>query len=564
MDLTGFMNNSPMLKSQANNILALQNSLNFTSSHQDLSSYPIIGSQLFSGVNGTAGIINPALCQNPNFISSSLPELSGIKSEKSIEGSPDHSLASSIKYEPHTPRCNKGSNEDAEGVWSPDIEKAFQEALQAYPPCGRRKIILTDEGKMYGRNELIARYIREKTGKSRTRKQVSSHIQVLARKKSKEIQQQSKDSDARNQILQRYSSMSSAQIVNEDLKEKAIKRSRDSPPGSGLYYHKSDVPIKTECKTSPGNLSGQPPGIPTSGLNNMPFIKSEDGKLDFVHQIMNTTQASLNGYFPTSLQNVAFPPRTLSSIVDGSFGITRTTRPHPHVGSMETSRTSPATGAAATAPELRLKMLKFNGYMERTDRSWRHYFIDLNTETDFSDPNMERIDIEKIHDKFREFPSGEGSLKELFEAGPSSAFFLVKFWVDLNMPNSDPKASDIFYGHDNKYESKEKLHIKVSTKACSFGKGVVEKLQSVSPVAVDGRLIYDVEKSPLCEYMVSFIYKLKDLPDTKLMNNVLENFTVLQHVTDMETSETLLCVACVFEVSETSQSQYSIYRLVGQ
>ena len=34
-------------------------------------------------------------------------------------------------------------------------------------------------------------------------------------------------------------------------------------------------------------------------------------------------------------------------------------------------------------------MLKFNGYMERTDRSWRHYFIDLNTETDFNDPNME-------------------------------------------------------------------------------------------------------------------------------------------------------------------------------
>ena len=50
----------------------------------------------------------------------------------------------------------------------------------------------------------------------------------------------------------------------------------------------------------------------------------------------------------------------------------------------------------------------------------------------------------------------------------------------------------------------------------------------VTPVASDGRLIYDVDKSPLCEYMVSFIYKLKDLPDTKLMNNVLENFTVLQ------------------------------------
>lgn len=66
---------------------------------------------------------------------------------------------------------------DAASIWSSDVEEAFMEALRRIPHVGRRKI--TVQGRPCGRNELISEYIQRKTGKIRTRKQVSSHIQVL-------------------------------------------------------------------------------------------------------------------------------------------------------------------------------------------------------------------------------------------------------------------------------------------------------------------------------------------------------------------------------------------------
>lgn len=43
-----------------------------------------------------------------------------------------------------------------------------------------------------------------------------------------------------------------------------------------------------------------------------------------------------------------------------------------------------------------------------------------------------------------------------------------------------------------------------------------------------GRCVYRIHRSPMCEYMINFIHKLKHLPEKYMMNSVLENFTILQ------------------------------------
>ena len=44
----------------------------------------------------------------------------------------------------------------------------------------------------------------------------------------------------------------------------------------------------------------------------------------------------------------------------------------------------------------------------------------------------------------------------------------------------------------------------------------------------NGRFVYRIHRSPMCDYMITFIHKLKQLPEKYMMNSVLENFTILQ------------------------------------
>jgi len=82
-----------------------------------------------------------------------------------------------ISLTPLTSQRVYAAQKDSEQVWPEDVENAFMEAIRKIPILGRRKIVV--DKKPCGRNELIADFIFRRTGKQRSRKQVSSHIQVL-------------------------------------------------------------------------------------------------------------------------------------------------------------------------------------------------------------------------------------------------------------------------------------------------------------------------------------------------------------------------------------------------
>lgn len=216
-----------------------------------------------------------------------------------------------------------------------------------------------------------------------------------------------------------------------------------------------------------------------------------------------------------------------------------------------------------TIASSKLRMLEYSAFMEvqrDPDNYSKHLFVHIGqTNPSYSDPLLEAVDIRQIYDKF---PEKKGGLKELYEKGPQNAFFLVKFWADLNSSGM-PDGPGSFYGVSSQYGSLENMTITVSTKVCSFGKQVVEKVETEYARLEGGKCVYRIHRSPMCEYMINFIHKLKHLPEKYMMNSVLENFTILQVVTNRDTQETLLCIAFVFEVSTSEHgAQYHVYRLV--
>uniref|UniRef100_A0A1I7UA55 TEA domain-containing protein n=1 Tax=Caenorhabditis tropicalis TaxID=1561998 RepID=A0A1I7UA55_9PELO len=391
---------------------------------------------------------------------------------------------------------------DAEGVWSVDIDQAFQEALAIYPPCGRRKIIISDEGKMYGRNELIARYIKLRCGKTRTRKQVSSHIQVLARKKLRD--EQSKKKVDIPSLLQ-----------------------QSSPPG---------VKSPSAVVLPPSSATAVAAAAAIVPRSNYPTIVPKVEADQLSQQILLQSLPNLWSSFP---QTAGLPFMDLSQLV-----VQR--KPEP---ASTPEKAEPVVEQNKGISSSKLSLLGFSAYVHCNKTNVRTELVKI-------DNNLEKdhIDISLFYEKY------PALLKELFQGSEKKdVFFLAKCWANINVSDD---VQNCQYAVDSFYKSREKFQLKVSTMACSFGSQAVEKIEQYFPIEVDGSYSFMLNNSPMCDYMVKFIAELKKLNTIDTMNNVLENFTVLQIVTNSETDELLMVLCFVFEVSQEPEPSCSVYRLI--
>lgn len=379
------------------------------------------------------------------------------------------------------PSTNQSIADEAEGIWSADIEQSFLEALAIYPPCGRRKIILMEEGKMYGRNELVARYIKIRTGKTRSRKQVSSHLQVLAKRRSKEIQSLRNDKAAQKIILERLKQYTSAEIVSMNNEQIPDQSSSDDDQEE---TKKTPSPVKNLFEKT-RSIDDQ-----SSQLSKME-ISTKHAK--------NRSRCSSNTSSSSTSQT-----HSLAMIGDEHFRLYE-------INALAEIKRNPS----ATHPSLIYPKSEAYTSIHHHDLL-RLHANDIQMKTNSA---FETISIDQIFDKF---PRYDG-LKDLFESNPTGSFYLIKFWADVSLSSSSNNREESFFTSYT-YLSHVNRPIHLSTRLCSFGKQVLEKVETCEHPQRDQyeQFVYRFDRSPLCDYMVQFIQKLRSLPNAYLMNSVLE------------------------------------------
>ncbi|KAK9314237.1 TEA/ATTS domain family-domain-containing protein [Lipomyces starkeyi] len=178
--------------------------------------------------------VEPTSTEMVHTLSAPVVPSSNSQQQRQPSMATSQSLTELPAYMAYLARQRREHGDDGNSIWSPDVEEAFMEAIQKIPKVGRRKI--TVNGRPCGRNELISDYILRKTGKVRTRKQVSSHIQVL-----KHLLKE--DSEFMNLVSDTPSKSTSQRNIPLIFTSPTTTQESQAPSGFALPKHLSASPV---------------------------------------------------------------------------------------------------------------------------------------------------------------------------------------------------------------------------------------------------------------------------------------------------------------------------------
>lgn len=174
--------------------------------------------------------------------------------------------------------------------WPTQMESAFLAALRLIIKNGTSKFKIHD--KNYGRNELISLFVQYHTGEVRTKKQISSHIQVWKKSISNKISSNIKISELDREIL-RLIEEGAAQ-TNESLK---------------LFYSSFEEIISVLAKRERSDLSMRP----SDRLQHPPYLTPAQSAVSN-NKVQQYTPT--NGFSPQPLQDAQLRVATPATPLD--------------------------------------------------------------------------------------------------------------------------------------------------------------------------------------------------------------------------------------------------------
>ena len=283
-------------------------------------------------------------------------------------------------------------------------------ALKLVPRLGRKKILVGS--RKCGRNELVADYILRKTGETRSRKQVSSHLQVLknVRKNDKACSWSLRNPPRPQTDFSR----SVLEMVREPL-------DGTDTWGAGceakFFFDSSDAGAESEAMDDETEVAPLCSPIPKSVR---PAVSSPvDAMLSPLNvtrprSVRSVSSSTPKSYLPPFNNDLPLPvPTTQQSIVPAVFCIWTT---NPHSGATENVLTNLTTTPSGISyfDNLHQHGTKFPKLAEmRTELSCPFLLANISLDIPSSLEQVETKDIAKINTMLRFTSSSPGSLTSI-------------------------------------------------------------------------------------------------------------------------------------------------------